>query len=176
MTIISPPCPICGAKSKVSDTKKPSSENGAGWTRVRYYECQSNVRHSFKTKEIYSSRRDSLTVLKRNEGKSSGEISSEPFSMDKLANSLFHAATISYSKERCDRLAYKVAYLIEKEAKESIESERIGEIVLKTLAEENENAMWIRYALVFYKLETVAKTFEATITELRNRFRNNGNK
>jgi transcriptional regulator NrdR family protein len=148
-----PSCPFCEDGQPMQEETRGDESDQDGrraYGRKREYKCRTG--HKFVTVEVLRPSRPIL-VNKR------PKVGSEPqqhFSIPKLTASIHSAATVEHTEARCTRLAYEVFREIEKYLKGKkrvIESREIGDFVLRVLAKNGEVSTWIRFTLVFHKID-----------------------
>jgi transcriptional regulator NrdR family protein len=150
-----PLCPFCGSTCTAVNEPhrlKNNGQNGA-FRRRRKYECGGVDTHKFTTDEAISFGRP-MMVRKKDE-------SFDYFDFSKLLLSLQHASTPNYSAAKAEKLAQKVTRAAYKKAApleqgRVVDTQVIGQLALDTLKEQDERAMWIRFALIFYSLDKPA--------------------
>ena len=157
-TANNPPCPWCFNPAAIADSPAPAKKGGA-FRRRRTYTCTEDPNHTFYTDEAYAV--GSPMLVKKSDGRHM------PFEYDRLREGLAGAATPAERASKVEKIARKVATEAEKAAKKErekeksrgiisamplISTEKLGQLVLDTLKEEEAFGMWIRFALIHKKL------------------------
>lgn len=171
-----PPCPICGANAKVKETRLGKVCNDA-FFKPREYACEGPDSHSFWTHEVHES--PAFYVIKKTTVFTPPQ--REPFSIQKLTNSLLGSAPSHCTPEQCLIIATRISKHFDNElttlrsrkrdAIKEITSQNIGERVLYELSRENNaNGWWIRYAIKFFALDSKygGQNFAAYLETLRD--------
>jgi transcriptional repressor NrdR len=147
-------CPLC----QYVDTQVKDSRNSSDSTTIRRRRFCPKCKFRFTTVERVQLRE--IFVIKRSGLK-------KPFDREKIVNSIAAAVRKrNISQEKVNEIADDVVREIENLGAKEIPTRKIGETILKWLAQTDEVA-YIRFASV-YKDFTSAKDFANFISKLKN--------
>lgn len=166
-----PTCRQCGALTKCTETYQLKDR---GFRLRRVYVCTANAAHGAIRTDESLSIGTPITVLK-SDGRPP-----EPFDMLQLIEGLQLAATPEEKAYLIHKLCKTVTDRVVASAKAgwkrtsasetpTITSQQIGDITLEVIAESGRKAMWIRFALVFLKLDK-RSSMESIFDDLRKRW------
>ena len=155
---LTPDCPFCNAPTDADQEPAAMKNNnqGGAYRRRRTYICTNNRDHRFYTDESLAYGKPMLVIKRESSG---GRERIQPFELARLVEALDAAATKTQTALELHKIARRVTDAAYAQAEHTpgvgrlIRSSEIGQIVLDTLKNEEHMAMWIRFCLIFRKLE-----------------------